>query len=232
MKFRVGLLASASLIGFWGVSTGQAADLPPPPPPPQYVEVVDARSSCFYLRADIGGSFHRRPVITKQGGGAFTSATNEKIKDHAFVEAGVGCQINKHVRVEATGGYRFRSSLTEAFGGLDAELETYTGFVNAFWDVVNYGGFTPYIGAGVGLAHHRLVNVKLPAVSADGNSTDFAYHVTAGVSYDLTDSVKMDLAYRYVDLGVSLSEGTNRLKVDKLRAHEVKLGVRYQFGDW
>jgi len=232
MKSRVGLLAGAGIVGFLGVNTGMAADLPPPPPPPQYVEVVDNRSSCFYLRGDVGGSFHRRPVITKQGGGAFANATDEKIKDHAFVEAGVGCQINDHVRVEATAGYRFRASLTEAFGGIDGELATYTGFVNAFWDIANIGGFTPYVGGGAGIAHHRFNDLTLPVGSSNGNSTDLAYNLTAGVSYDLTHKIKMDVAYRYVDLGIGRSEGTTPLIVDKLRAHEVKLGVRYKFGDW
>jgi len=230
MNFRVGLLAIASLVGFWGVSTGKAADLPPPPPP-QYVEVVDGNPNCLYLRADVGGSFHQDPKITQLGGGAIT---NGKIDDHAFIEAGAGCQLTENVRLEATAGYRFRSSLTEECGCLDADIETYTGFINAFWDITYFNGtgFTPYVGAGAGIAHHRFDNVNLPAGARKGNSTDLAYNLTAGVSYDLTQKVKMDLAYRYVDLGVGRSEGTSPLKVDKLRAHEVKLGVRYHFGDW
>jgi len=235
MKFRVGLLASisVSVVGFLTGNAVYAADLTPPPPPPpsQYVEVVDDQPTCFYMRADVGGSFHQDPTVTQQGGGAIT---NEKINNHAFIEAGTGCQVTENIRVEATAGYRFRSSMTEECGCLEADLETYTGFVNAFWDITYFNGtgFTPYVGGGVGLAVHRLTSVRLPAGSRDGNRAAFAYNATAGVSYDLSENVKMDLAYRFVDLGIARSKGSAPIKVDDLRAHEVKLGLRYQFGAW
>lgn len=235
MKFRVGLLAGISFVGFLGVNAGYAADLTPPPPPPQYVEVVDTKPSCVYARADVGGAFHQRPTITKQGavwGGGGANATDEKVAHHAFVEAGVGCQVSPNMRVEVTGGYRFKASLTEAFGGLDADLETYTGFVNAFWDITNYNGFTPYLGGGVGVAYHRLKNVTLPAGSANGNRADLAYNLTAGLSYDVTTNLKLDVAYRYVDLGFARSKGATPITVDDLKAHEIKVGMRYQFGAW
>jgi len=221
MKFRVVLLA---------VNTVRAADLPPPPPP-QYVEVVDEDPNCFYLRADVGASFNQDPTVTQLGVGGFT---NEKFKDRALIEVGAGCQVTENIRLEANAGYRFRSSLTEACGCLDADLATYTGFINAFWDITYFNGtgFTPYIGAGAGIAHHRFTHVNLPAGASKGNSTDLAYNLTAGVSYDLTDNIKMDVAYRFVDLGVGVSEGTAHLRAADLRAHEVKLGVRYHFGDW
>lgn len=235
MKFRIGVLAGASFIGFFGANTGNAADLLPPPPPPQYVQVVDEQPSCLYVRGDVGGAFHERPTITKQTaafGGGTTSATDEEIGHKAFIEAGVGCQVTEHMRVEVTGGYRFKSSLTEAFGGLDADLETYTGFVNAFWDITNYNGFTPYLGGGVGVAYHRLTNVVLPAGSANGSRADLAYNLTAGVSYDLTNNLKLDVAYRFTDLGFARSKGADPLTVDDLQSHEIKVGVRYQFGAW
>ena len=236
MKFRVGLLASASfiasLVGFAGANVGNAADLLPPPPPPQYVEVVDAQPSCFYGRVDVGGSFHQRPTVSKSGGGVWDEATDEELDAHAFIEAGAGCQITEHLRVEVTGGYRFRASLSTPTNDLEADLETYTGFVNAFWDITNYNGFTPYLGFGVGFAHHRLTNVALPVGSANGNRTDMAYNFSAGLSYDLTRDVALDVAYRYTDLGYARSKGTTPLTVDDLKSHEVKVGVRYRFGSW
>ena len=230
MKFLVSLLAGISVIGVLGASASRAADLPPPPPP-QYVEVVEGNPNCFYLRADVGASFSQDPSVTQLGGVGFT---NEKLKDRALIEVGTGCQVTSNIRLEATAGYRFRSSLTEECGCLDADIETYTGFINAFWDITYFRstGFTPYVGAGAGIAHHRFTNVNLPAGAGKGNSTDFAYNLTAGVSYDLTDNIKMDVAYRFVDLGVGVSEGTAHIRADNLRAHEVKLGVRYHFGDW
>ncbi|HFC04582.1 MAG TPA: porin family protein [Rhizobiales bacterium] len=235
MKFRFGLLAGASVLVLNSVYSASAAELPPPPPPPQYVEVVDSQPSCLYVRGDVGGAFYQRPEITKQGalwGSGTSNATDEKVANQVFIEGGVGCQVSDNMRVEVTGGYRFKSSLTEAFNGLDADLETYTGFVNAFWDITNYNGFTPYLGGGVGVAYNRLTNVTLPAGSTDGSRADLAYNLTAGLSYDITSNLKMDLAYRYVDLGFARSNGATPITVDKLRAHEVKFGMRYQFGAW
>ncbi|VAV91463.1 hypothetical protein MNBD_ALPHA08-906 [hydrothermal vent metagenome] len=235
MKFRVGLLAGASVLGFIGVNMGIAAELPPPPPPPQYVEVVDDQASCLYVRGDVGGAFYERPDITKQGalwGGGTSSATDEKVAAQGFIEAGVGCQVSDNMRIEITGGYRFKSSLTEAFNGLDADLSTYTGFVNAYWDITNYNGFTPYLGGGIGIAYNRLTSVSLPVGSSDASRADLAYNLTAGISYDLTRNFKVDLAYRYVDLGFARSSGATPITVDDLSAHEIKLGVRYQFGAW
>ncbi len=231
MKFRVGLLAGASVLGFFGVSAGSAAELPPPPPPPQYVEVVDTQESCLYVRGDVGGAFYQRPEVTKQGA-VPSAATDEKVASQVFIEAGIGCQVTENMRIEVTGGYRFKASLTEAFNGLDANLSTYTGFVNAFWDITNYNGFTPYLGGGVGVAYNRLTDVSLPALSSDGDRADLAYNLTAGISYDLANNFKVDLAYRYVDLGFARSKGAAPLIVDDLKSHEIKLGVRYQFGAW
>lgn len=236
MKFRLGLLASVGFLGVAGVSTAYAADLLPPPPPPKYVEVVDTKPSCFYARADVGGSFHQRPTVTKQAGAAFgggsNAAVDEKIKDHVFFEGGVGCQVSDNLRVEVTGGYRMKASLSTPFNDLSADLATYTGFVNAFWDITNYNGFTPYLGGGVGVAHHRLTNVTLPATSSNGNRTDLAYNVTAGISYDITNNLLLDVAYRYVDLGFARSRGTTPMTIDDLKSHEIKVGMRYHFNSW
>jgi len=234
MKFRMSLLVTTSIVSFLGANVGNAADLIPPPPPPQYVEVVDKQPSCLYARADVGGAFHERPTVTKQTAvaGSSTEATDEELDKHAFIEAGVGCQLTKNFRVEATAGYRFRASLTTPTNDLQAELQTYTGFVNAFWDITNYNGVTPYLGFGVGIAYHYLSDIDLPVGSRNGGRADLAYNFTAGVSYDLTDSMALDLAYRYVDLGLARSRGSNQLTVDDLTSHEVKLGVRYKFGSW
>lgn len=236
MKSRFGLITGAGFIGLClnASSIASAADMPPPPPPPPaYVEVVNKQPSCLYGRFDVGGTLHKRPTVTKAAaGGGTVSATDEKIHDHAYIETGVGCQFTDNMRVEVVGGYRFKKSITDPFNSLDMKLTTYTGFVNAFWDITNYNGFTPYLGVGIGFAHHRLTNVVLPANSTAGNRTDLAYNVTAGVSYDLLTNLKLDAAYRYVDLGAARSKGTEPTTVDDIRSHEFKLGVRYYWSSW
>ena len=126
-------------------------------------------------------------------------ALNERLDDTGFIEGGLGCQVNDLLRVDATGGYRFRSSLVDGNDTLRTELETVTVFANAYWDITNYGGFTPYVGGGAGAAFHRLSNITAPLDASDGDTTAFAWNVTAGVSYDITPALKIDVSYRYTD---------------------------------
>ncbi len=86
MKFRMSLLVTSSAVSFLGANVGHAADVTPPPPPQQYVEVVDVQPSCLYARADVGGSFHDRPTVSKQTVAAWGSneATGEKLDDHVL----------------------------------------------------------------------------------------------------------------------------------------------------
>ena len=239
MKYRFGLMACAGLAFLVPAENALAADFPPPPPPPPNVQIVDGGQSCIYVRGDVGGAVYQRPsatVVIPPGGAGFvvgnTSAVDEKIDPNLYVEGGIGCQVSDNLRVEVTGGYRMKTSITDPFNSLDADLKTYTGFVNAFWDIVNYNGFTPYMGGGVGVAFHDLSAVRLPAASAPGKNADLAWNIGAGISYDLTRNFKIDVAYRYVDLGVAKSNGASPMTIDDIKAHEIKVGFRYQFGAW
>jgi len=60
----------------------------------------------------------------------------------------------------------------------------------------------------------------------------FTYALMAGVSYDFTDNLKLDVGYKYLNIG----EGTviddigNGLSADHpdLTIHSVRIGLRYQ----
>ena len=213
------------------VVPAMAVDLLPPPEPPAV--------GCLYARLDGGGAFRNRPTVFRnlppdydleRGFGSGTGeALNERLDDTGFIEGGLGCQVNDLLRVDATGGYRFRSSLVDGNDTLRTELETVTVFANAYWDITNYGGFTPYVGGGAGAAFHRLSNITAPLDASDGDTTAFAWNATAGVSYDITPALKIDVSYRYTDLGSAISSGAVPLEVDKLTANEVRIGLRYYF---
>jgi opacity protein-like surface antigen len=48
-----------------------------------------------------------------------------------------------------------------------------------------------------------------------------------GVRYDLSPELKIDVGYRYTDLGSAISGGSVPLDVDDLTANEIKIGLRY-----
>jgi len=203
--------------------------------------------SCLYARVDGGVTMYERPSViqpigglfSSDGGGTTTTAINSTIDPGGFFEGGVGCQVASSLRIEITGGVHLKSSLTDAFpGSLDAEIGSQYVFVSSYWDITNYAGFTPYVGGGIGASKNEISGLAAPAGATSGDDYDFAYHVGVGVSYDITSSLKFDLAYRYIDLGevisgidtAALPADQGAISVDNIQGHEVKVGLRYHFG--
>lgn len=213
-----------------------AADLLPPPVPSSY------GMNCLYARLNGGATFYNEIEVTQtindvDAGAGFlpdfqSVALNEELSDTGFIEAGVGCQVNDLLRVEATAGYRFKSSLTDGFDSLSADFDSITVFANAYWDLTNYAGFTPYVGGGIGAAINTVSNVSQPLGAEDGTSTDFAWNITAGMSYDISTNWKVDFAWRYIDLGYAVSGGSQPFDTTGLGANEVMVSFRYNFWSW
>lgn len=106
-------------------------------------------------------------------------------------------------------------------------------FLNLYYDFRNSTAFTPYVGAGLGMAFN-YANYTFSArgynANFDDHRTTFAWNVGAGVAYDITDNFAVDLGYRYVNLGyyeVDLPEG-GKVK-NQPSNHEFMLGLRYTF---
>jgi opacity protein-like surface antigen len=127
---------------------------------------------------------------------------------------------------------------------LHTSIQTYTLMLNVYKDLGNYNRFVPYIGAGIGLAVHDVEDVYFSGNPALTNRIEgdrdvsFAWSLMAGVGYQISDRAILDIGYRYIDMGsaqsgrVDTAGFTNpAVKIDDIAAHEVKLGLRYHFGD-
>ncbi|MDP4021652.1 outer membrane beta-barrel protein [Methylobacterium sp. NEAU 140] len=72
----------------------------------------------------------------------------------------------------------------------------------------------------------------------DKSTTSFAWALHAGLAYNVTDAFKVELAYRYLNLGKvetgigwSTCCGTlQSVKIKDIEAHDVKIGLRYYLG--
>lgn len=73
----------------------------------------------------------------------------------------------------------------------------------------------------------------------DKSSGSFAWALHAGLAYNVTDALKIELAYRYLNLGkaetgagyVPCCTGSlQAIKVKDIEAHDVKIGLRYYLG--
>lgn len=126
---------------------------------------------------------------------------------------------------------------------MHTSLKTYTLMLNLYKDLGNWGGFVPYVGAGIGAAYHQLDNIYFtdnPNLSNQihgNNDLAFAWSLMAGVGYQISDRAIIDVGYRYIDMGSITSQRSDTafnvnpaVKFDDLTAHEIKVGLRYHLG--
>jgi opacity protein-like surface antigen len=124
-------------------------------------------------------------------------------------------------------------------------------FLNAYYDFRNSSAFTPYVGAGIGMA---FLDAKYKETYSDSGgysdsssagrnkTANFAWNIGAGVGYDITDYIAVDLGYRFVGLGGVKTQRASfdydddgtadehlRANVSDLYTHQVALGLRITF---
>jgi opacity protein-like surface antigen len=125
---------------------------------------------------------------------------------------------------------------------------------NLYLDLGNWYGFTPYVGAGVGV---NVLYQRAQSQWYQGNGAPYAgvtwtdpfsnitfmanwdsqrqgtflrvaYAFMGGVAYDIDNHWKVDLGYRFLNLGKITGQDANRVLISKdLTAHQVRLGFRY-----
>lgn len=106
------------------------------------------------------------------------------------------------------------------------------GLASVYYDFDTGSFLRPFIGAGVGIADVNFDNHGISGVGVvlDDNSTAFAYHLTGGVNMRLSDSLNLELAYRYFGTaGAELTarDGT-RNDID-VSDHQILVGLRQSF---
>ena len=153
----------------------------------------DYSASGFYIRGDLGWSF------LEWGGGADDSAP-------AF-GAGIGYQATDNLRTDLR--VDWAGSYSVAPG---AKMDATTVLGNLYFDIPNETIFTPYVGAGLGWG---WVND-----APGGNDNGFAYALMGGAAVDLSDSLALDLGYRFRDIGIS---GPDTME------HQLTAGLRVKF---
>lgn len=126
---------------------------------------------------------------------------------------------------------------------LHTSVKSYTMMLNAYKDLGAYGRFTPYVGAGVGVAYNIVDDVYFTENPNLVNRIEgdrelaFAWALMAGVGIMVTDRTTLDIGYRYSDLGKATSGRVDSggfvnpaVQIDDLTSHEIKVGLRYNFG--
>jgi opacity protein-like surface antigen len=219
----------------------RAADLLPPAPPieePLRGAIVE--ESGFYLRGDLGVANANASNLnsTYRDGSTLASIGTVEgpvsVGDPFVLGLGVGYQFNAWLRADITGEYRnninYHASSTYQYSGSPkcdptsgifcgdeyiGQVKTGLFLANGYVDVGTWGGFTPYVGGGVGLAAYQVSGLKDTSFYPGGafgfannvNGTNLAWALMAGVSYRFSPSLLLDVGYRYVNMG-TLNTGT------------------------
>lgn len=195
----------------------------------------------LYLRGDVGASLGRDIGGSVLGGDGFAG----DLGTSALFEVGVGYQLPYNLRTDLTVGYRpgFKVESRESTGALavnaDADVKSWAVMANVYYDIPTGTAITPYVGAGLGVAVNTIDDVTYSIgagrIHENGHTkTRFAWSLQAGAAYAVTSNVKVDLGYRYIDLGSFETGGSSTVgPVAKtegdVRAHEVKIALRYAF---
>ena len=249
---RVGLIALTTMTALSGRSA-LAADVPQPPMIVQQ-QVVEEFSN-WYLRGDVGIGIMRNyqlEYLRNPANNNNFQIEHSSIGDAFFIGAGVGYELNNWLRLDVTAEYRAKTpvyafgSYTDGAGGVF--LDTYQGYfrswvflANTYVDLGTWWCFTPFVGAGIGGARNSIVSftdVGIPTAGRgfgrDTSDWQLAWALHAGVAYNVTKNFKVELAYRYLNMG-SITEtidcvgGCNpdSYKFRNMYSHDIKLGLRW-----
>lgn len=234
------LLAAAALIPR---AQAQAADYDPPIFVEAAPELVPVEvGSGWYLRGDLAYNLNEESTDVDFG---LTPVSFSEDENPIFGSIGFGYHFNDYLRADINFGYlpgneisaRYDDGVIAASGRLSNYA--WTGMLNGYVDLGTYVGLTPYVGAGIGV--YRSTR-ELEASFNDGivdldfrdDETQYsmAYSLAAGVGYNVSKNLVVDLGYQYLSAPdaeyVSVDDLTEYPIQEGLDYHQVKVGLRYE----
>ena len=181
---------------------------------------------------------------------------------------GAGYTFNNWFRADVTAQYRGNTNfhgldvITFNNGGtIGNGADTYTAtksewlfLANAYADLGTWWCITPFVGVGVGTARVQIANFTdqgvgslFPPGSGVGPSTafadsasrwNFAWALHAGLAYNVSPNLTIEMAYSYVNMGDGITgdlkafDGTNNIvnpmTFKNITSQDLTLGVRWQ----
>jgi opacity protein-like surface antigen len=256
----VKVLALAGVAALMSTVVAKAADMPQMMPP-MYVPQPEPFYGGWYLRGDIGMS-------NQKVGSLFNvlydtvsrvDTVHKEFDSAPIFGVGVGYQFNHWLRADVTGEYRGGSSFigydiitasngdmyTDEYRAIKSEWLV---LANLYADLGTWGGFTPFIGVGIGGSRNTISGFMDICTTCPGGGVahgptaskfNFAWAVHAGVGYKINQNLTIEFAYRYTSLGDALSGDlqtylgenfvNNPMHFRNITSHDFKLGVRWMF---
>lgn len=232
-----------------------AADLYEP------IEVVPEVVGGWYIRGHIGMSNQFFDGLESD---LFDTALNHGWYDEGgfaaapLVGGGIGYEFNDYLRGDLTVEWRGKSefhALDWVGDGAARRTNEYSGdkselvfMANGYYDIGNFYGITPYVGAGIGasyntISHFRDIGVIAPTSGGyadDHSEWNLAWALHAGLGFQATERMTIDFGYSFISLGDAStgrlrndvppnfpSDDNDGIQFNDIYSHDFKLGVRY-----
>jgi opacity protein-like surface antigen len=167
------------------------------------------------------------PVLSPFAASSFGGAA---LSPSGTVDAGVGYAFNSWLRLDGALAYRFGGRLHSIYAiddaaplaspyraadRLVASVSSILALVNGYVDFGDCWGATPFVGAGIGVADNALSGVSDQGFALSGagaavptggffsnaSKTNLAWALMAGLDLDIAPNLKLELSYRFLDLG-------------------------------
>ncbi|MER9678201.1 porin family protein [Mesorhizobium sp. M0184] len=246
MTFKSPVALALAAVVLVPLTPALGADYEPPvyvDQAPDYVPVEVG--SGWYLRGDVSYLVQKS---FKDEHFAFTPASFDEKEDPIFASIGFGYHFNDYLRADLNVGYLPGNKIDVGYNDgttvASATLKNYafSGILNGYVDLGTYVGITPYLGAGVGIVQSkRRLSASYFTDNADptddfvlrDNKTQysFAYTLNAGLAYQVSKNVSVDLGYQYFsapDAEYVTAESLTSFPIRKgINNHQVKVGLRY-----
>lgn len=213
--------------------------------------------SGFYLKGELGYSNALDASLMNDKSTADPNddqlAPGSKLQDighGATFGLGVGYQFNQFFRADITGYVRDGFDIDDtSFNG----TQKFSGDIDSKAIMLNlyaqkeFNRIIPFIGFGIGHARNKVDSLSYTAGGLKGKGpgktkSGFAWQISAGAGYKITEKFIVDLEYRYADLGkIAAGKGANNLNEfglgtvslngvkGDLKVQEAVLSLRYLF---
>lgn len=202
---------------------------------------VAGNAGMFYGKVEAGVSFLNRAKDK------FWDVKMKGKNASGIFGLGVGYYVMDNLRTDLTIDFlteaKFKKSFTDSATG-DAINLRHKGdnimsvMVNAYYDLYDFGMFRPFVGAGLGWGQVkekiRVLDNGVETFSASTKrANNFVYQLSVGGSVDITQDIKGELSYRWVDYGktkhVKNQAPVNGKRYGKTRyaTHNIVAGLRF-----
>ena len=127
----------------------------------------------------------------------------------------------------------------------NANVRSAVVLANGYFDLGTWNNLTPYVGAGIGAAYNMMSGITDQGNSAgfgqskSVNKTNLAWALMTGVSYSVTQNLKLELGYRYLNMGsinsnpivCNVTVGCHyEVQKFKLASNDIHIGMRWMLG--